>query len=233
MNQHRVGLRSTGAGMGRARRGLRLPVGLLAVALSATCGLTSCLSLGNANEFAVYGLNLDMQKRSGPPVTWQLLVDLPNAADPVSSQRIVLKPGARAYGVFEKARWTDRAPELVQALLIEGFEDSGRVIGVGRMSSSVGGDIALIGELRAFEAEFPNEGQAFARIVYSAKLVHYSSSRVLTARVFEQRIPSEGRDLPSVIAAFERGANAMVPEVVDWALTAGDANWQAAFPQQR
>ncbi|MEO6064513.1 MAG: hypothetical protein ABIP49_01860, partial [Lysobacterales bacterium] len=65
------------------------------------------------------------------------------------------------------------------------------------------------------------------------KLVHYSSSRVLTARVFEQRVPSEGRDLPSVVAAFERGVNVMVPEVVDWALTAGDANWQAAYPQTR
>ena len=196
-------------------------------------GLGGCLELGGAREFAVYGLNLDMPKRTGPAVTWQLLVDVPNAAEPVASQRIVLKPGARAYGVFEKARWTDRAPELLQALLIEGFEDSSRVIGVGRMSSSVGGDIALIGELRAFEAEFPDAGRAYAHITYSAKLVHYSSSRVLTARVFEQRVPSEGRDLPSVVAAFERGVNVMVPEVVDWALTAGDANWQAAFPQPR
>ena len=218
-------------GVRRTRFGL--PVDALLMALLAAVSLTSCLSLGNANEFAVYGLNLEMPKRTGPAVTWQLLVDVPSAADPVSSQRIVLKPGARAYGVFEKARWTDRAPELLQALLIEGFEDSTRVIGVGRMSSSVGGDIALIGELRAFEAEFPDEGQAFAHIVYSAKLVHYSSSRVLTARVFEQRVPTGGRDLPSVVEAFERGVNAMVPEIVDWSLTAGDANWQAAFPQQR
>lgn len=215
---------------GSLPRSWRARVGVAALA---TLALGGCLELGGAREFAVYGLNLDMPKRTGPAVTWQLLVDVPNAAEPVASQRIVLKPGARAYGVFEKARWTDRAPELLQALLIEGFEDSSRVIGVGRMSSSVGGDIALIGELRAFEAEFPDEGQAYARITYSAKLVHYSSSRVLTARVFEQRVPSEGRDLPSVVAAFERGVNLMVPEVVDWALTAGDANWQAAYPQPR
>ncbi len=209
------------------------PIKACLLAALATLALSACLELGGAREFAVYGLNLDMPKRSGPAVTWQLLVDVPNAAEPVASQRIVLKPGARAYGVFEKARWTDRAPELLQALLIEGFEDSSRVIGVGRMSSSVGGDIALIGELRAFEAEFPDQGKAYARIVFSAKLVHYSSSRVLTARVFEQRVPSEGRDLPAVVAAFERGVNVMVPEVVDWALTAGDANWQAAYPQPR
>ncbi|MEO6064472.1 MAG: ABC-type transport auxiliary lipoprotein family protein, partial [Lysobacterales bacterium] len=161
-----------------------LPIKACLLVAIAALVLTACLELGGTREFAVYGLNLDMQKRSGPAVTWQLLVDVPNAAEPVASQRIVLKPGARAYGVFEKARWTDRAPELLQALLIEGFEDSSRVIGVGRMSSSVGGDIALIGELRAFEAEFPDQGQAYARITFSAKLVHYSSSRVLTARVF-------------------------------------------------
>ncbi len=215
------------------RKRFRSTARAASAALLALVSVVSCLSLGVANEFAVYGLNLDMPRRTGDAVTWQLLVDVPNAADPVSSQRIVLKPGARAYGVFEKARWTDRAPELLQALLIEGFEDSGRVIGVGRMSSSVGGDIALIGELRAFEAEYPDEGQPFARITFSAKLVHYSSSRVLTARVFEQRVPSEGRDLPSVVAAFEQGVNAMVPEVVDWALSAGDANWQAAYPERR
>ncbi len=204
-------------------------------ALGALCVLMlgGCLSLGTTNELAVYGINLDMPKRTGQPVTWQLLVDVPAAAAPVASQRIVLKPGDRAFGVFEKSRWTDRAPELFQALLIEGFEDSGRVVGVGRVSSTVGGDIALIGELRSFEAEFPDSGQAHVRIVYSAKLVNYSSSRVLTARVFEQRVPSAGRDLPSVVAAFERGINAMVPEVIDWSLDAGDANWQAAYPQER
>jgi len=213
----------------RALHVFRIPMLAALIAI----GLSGCLSVGGANEFNVYGLNLDVPKPGGAAVTWQLLVDVPTAADPVSSQRIVLKPGDRAYGVFEKARWTDRAPELFQALLLEGFEDSGRVIGVGRMSSSVGGDLALIGELRAFEAEFPDQGQAYAHIVFSAKLVHYSSSRVLTARVFEQRVPSEGRDLPSVVAAFERGVNVMVPEIVDWSLTAGNANWQAAYPQPR
>ncbi len=209
------------------------PFRIALLASLSAIGISSCLSVGGPKEFNVYGLNLDMPKPGGAAVTWQLLVDVPSAADPVSSQRIVLKPGDRAYGVFEKARWTDRAPELFQALLLEGFEDSGRVTGVGRMSSSVGGDLALVGELRSFEAEYPPQGQVHARIVYSAKLIHYSSSRVLTSRVFEQRVPSAGRELPAVVAAFERGLNVMVPEIVDWSLTAGNANWEAAYPRPR
>lgn len=195
--------------------------------------LTGCLSLGSKKEFAVYGLMLDAPVQEGPVVKWQLLIDVPSAPDPVSTQRIVLKPGDRAYGVFENARWTDRGPELFQALLLQGFERSRRIIGVGRLSSSVGGDLALIGELRAFEADYPASGDAQVHIVYSAKLIHYPTSRVLAARVFEQRVPVSGRELPSVVEAFDRGVEILIPEVVDWALVTGEANWHAAYPRPR
>ncbi len=206
---------------------------MAAAALAMMLLLTACLSLGVKKEFAVYGLTLDAPVQEGPVVKWQLLIDLPTAPDPVSTQRIVLKPGDSAFGVFENARWTDRGPELFQALLLQGFERSKRIIGVGRLSSSVGGDLALTGELRSFEAIYPPTGEVQAHIVYSAKLIHYPTSRVLAARVFEQRIRSSGRDLPAVVEAFDRGVEVLIPEVVDWALVTGEANWQAAYPRPR
>ena len=111
-------------------------IGLLAVLLA----LSGCNLLGlQRSELNYRGIELRAAPASGAAVTWQLLVDEPDAPDQVSGPRIVYAPGDGSYGVYAGVRWTDRAPELLQSLLVRGFEDSTRIVGVGRTSSSVAG----------------------------------------------------------------------------------------------
>lgn len=196
--------------------------------------LGGCFSLtGPRSELSIYGVALDAAPAAGPAVTWQLVVDEPVASDPVRGARIVLKPGSGAYGVIQGARWTDRAPELVQALLVQGFEDSRRIVGVGRTSSSVRGDFALLVELRDFQAEYDAaDGDAVA-VSLSVKLVRYASNDVLAARVFQRRVGLEARGVDGIVAGFDAALEALVPEVVDWTLSTGEANWAGAMPRSR
>jgi cholesterol transport system auxiliary component len=47
--------------------------------------------------------------------------------------------------------WVDTAPRLVQTLLVESFENSRKIIGVGRQSVNLRTDYALIIDLREFQ----------------------------------------------------------------------------------
>jgi cholesterol transport system auxiliary component len=195
--------------------------------------LAACFPFGiKSSELAVYGMKLDGKAAAGPPVIWQLAIEEPVAIDPMASSRIVLVPDDRAYGVFKGARWTDRGPRLIQTLLVQAFEDSGRITGVGRTRASIRPDFALLSELRAFQAEYPVDGANEVSVVLSARVVRYTTNQALSARVFTARVPIEGKGVVTAVASFERALNELIPQVVDWTFEVGNANLAPPAPRQ-
>lgn len=185
----------------------------------------------NRPELALYTLEAAGAPRAGPPVTWQLVVDEPYAAGALAGTRIAVRAEALSYGVLSGARWSERAPRVVQDLLLRGFEDSGRIIGVGRASAGLRGDFQLLLELRRFEADYAGGRDVVVEIV--ARLTRYASNEALATRRFAARQPIDGRGNAAVVAAFDAAMADLVPEVVDWALTTGEANWQSQNPVPR
>ena len=57
---------------------------------------------------------------------------------------------------YARAQWSDRAPQMVQTLMIESFENSQRIIAVGRDVVGLRADFILKSELREFQAEYFN-----------------------------------------------------------------------------
>ena len=55
---------------------------------------------------------------------------------------------------FANAAWSDRAPAMVQSLLIESFEQTGKIISVSRDLAVLRADYILMSELRRFEARY-------------------------------------------------------------------------------
>ncbi len=73
---------------------------------------------------------------------------------------------------YANAAWTDRAPLMIQTLLVESLENSRRIVGVGRDPLSVRPTYVLQSELREFQAEyfvnlFAFSGQHYNRDVIS------------------------------------------------------------------
>lgn len=52
-------------------------------------------------------------------------------------------------------RWVDRAPLIVQALLIESFENTDRVPAVGASGVGLRADYYVVPDLREFQAQVP------------------------------------------------------------------------------
>ena len=81
-----------------------------------------------------------------PVVTDQILIETPVAAAGLDTGRIALSRSSTTLDYFAGVSWTDRAPAMVQTLMVESFENSSRVVSVGRDTIGLRADYVLKSE---------------------------------------------------------------------------------------
>lgn len=194
--------------------------------LPLTLLLASCSSLLNVQRtpFTTYSPRYvpAQAANAGPRVDWQLAVDTPSSSGMLDSVRMLASPVPGELEVFPQARWRDPAPTLLRGLIIEGFERSGRIVGVGSATAGLGADYALATELRDFQLEV-RDGAPRAVLRLQARLFDYASNRVVATQAFAQETPAAGADAANAFAAFEATLNAVIPQLIDWTLREGNA----------
>ena len=89
-----------------------------------------------------------------PRVAWQLVVELPVAAAGLNTSRVALQRTPVSLDYFARANWSDAAPAMLQTLLVESFENTGRIVAVSRESVRLRPDYLLQTDLREFAAEY-------------------------------------------------------------------------------
>lgn len=193
--------------------------------LSVALVLGACGSLtGKKEPFTVYAprYTAPADTAKGPPVQWQLSIDTPLASDALDSAHMLVMPSPGALETYKNARWSDTTPMLLRALLIQAFQDSGRITGVGASTSGLHGDYLLNIDLYDFETQY-REGSPHAVIRLTAKLTDSSLNRIAAARTFEADAPVAGSLAPAAAAAFDQALGELLPQIVDWTLTEGQA----------
>lgn len=153
-----------------------------------------------------------------PRVDWQLTIDVPVAEAGLDTARIALRQNPLSLEYYARANWIDTAPLMVQTLLVESFENSGRIISVGRQSVALRADYSLLTELREFQAEYFSKGPPNIRVRLNAKLVKMPQRIIVGAKTFESIEQSPGSDLPSVITAFDIALGKVLKRIVTWTL---------------
>jgi cholesterol transport system auxiliary component len=196
---------------------------LLAPLLLAAC----VLSPVEPEVFATYRLELDPLSTRGEDMAWQLSIEEPIAPGPIAGTHIAVRDTDRAYSVLRGARWSERAPDLLQSALVRSFEDSGRIRGVARAMSGVRADYQLLTEVRAFEADYTEGSSPVIKIALYAKVVRTAGMDVVDARLFTEREAAKGGDVTSIMGAFDRAGGRAIPELRDWVLRTGQADWVA------
>ncbi|MCP1335019.1 ABC-type transport auxiliary lipoprotein family protein [Futiania mangrovi] len=154
-----------------------------------------------------------------PTVGWQLIIDEPVATSAVNTSRIALKPSNLEVRYFADAQWIDRAPKMIQSLLVESFENSNRITSVGRYAINLTSDFRLMGTLREFQAEYAVLGEApDVRVTLNLKLVREPQGHIVAARTFEERVPSTANTMPEIVHAFDLATGQVLKRSVEWAL---------------
>lgn len=178
-------------------------LGLLGLLAVAGCG-------SSGSPPATFDLTLPPGKSSSTPGRQQIIVNDPTALQPLDSDRILVTSGP-AVSYLGGAQWSDRLPRLVQARIVQTFENTGRT--VGRPGNGVSADYQVDSDIRAFGIS--TEGSE-AVVEISAKIINARDGRIVAARVFRAATPVaavNGKDAPP---AIDQTATKVFGELVRW-----------------
>ena len=146
---------------------------------------------------------------------------LPESPDSLDTNRIVLVQPDDQMDFYANASWQDRAPFAVQSALIEAFEDSGRIAGVGRDTEGLKSDYLLETEIRDFQARYDvADGVPTVQVRIAAKLIATRGRTIAQSFIAHSEVAAGQNSVPAAVAAFNQALSATLGQIVDWALRA-------------
>ena len=86
-----------------------------------------------------------------PAVTWALVVAEPSAERTLDTNRIAVVTGGINVDYVALAFWIDRAPSMLQTLMVQSFRNSGQIAQVGTTRDRLRPEFLLTSDLRAFQ----------------------------------------------------------------------------------
>lgn len=182
-------------------------------------GLEKLTGTGTATKGpAIY----DLAAASGFPaaekkVAQQLVVPDPNALILFDSQKILTRGGDGTYGSVANAQWADNLPKLVQARLVQSFENAQQLNMVSRPLDQLNPAYRLETTIRSFQIATEPTPQAVVEV--TARLVS-DKGDVADARVFTAKVPARSLDAPDAVAALNDAFAKVAGDVVNWAVAA-------------
>lgn len=202
------------------RRWLRAAAALPLAALTPGCSLPVP---GQGPPPELYRLSPKSTFRNDlPEAEWQLILEPPVANAGLNTTRIALQHSPTQIEYYARSGWADRAPLMVQTLMIESFENSGKIVSVGRESVGLRADFILKSELRELQAMYPNGGPPEALVALNAKLVQMPRRTIVASDSFEHRVLAPADALPAIITAFDEALGRVLRQLVEWTLIEGD-----------
>jgi phospholipid/cholesterol/gamma-HCH transport system substrate-binding protein len=145
----------------------------------------------------------------------QLIVGRPSAPVALETQRILLEAADGSVAPsFDEAQWGDSLPLLVQAKLIESFENAG----CSRVASDLSGVSAehqLLIELRAFRVVAGDT--PMADVDFTAKLAD-SAGTIVSSKRFQASAPVAAMNANAAAAALSDAFDKAATDLVDWTL---------------
>lgn len=147
------------------------------------------------------------------PLPPGLVIAEPTATTRLQTQRFLFADGEEGADDFANAQWSDSLPALVQAKLLQSFENYD--IAHAPVGADVGneGGLRLIIDLRQFD--ITAAPQPRVSIAVSAKLV--DGGHVQAARIFQQSAPLDSVTPAKAAAAFNHAFDVLARELVAWA----------------
>lgn len=196
-----------GAGYFERRHALLLALPLTAALLS------GCGTKANNDTF---DLSLTPAVDGPSARNRQILVPEPTALKMLDSEQVVVRVSPSEVQYLSNSRWGDRLPRMVQSKLVEAFENSGRLGGVGKPGQGLAIDYQVVTDIRTFEVT--TNGARVANVEISAKILNDRNGTVRAQSTFKASTPVSGSENRDFVSALDRAFAKVGSEIVDWAL---------------
>ncbi|MEA2117596.1 ABC-type transport auxiliary lipoprotein family protein [Halovibrio sp. HP20-50] len=191
-------------------------IAILSAALLLSSG---CSILPDSEPATLYRLpasDLPSVATSSNSASQRLGVAAPEAGHLLSSNRIVVYPERNIVNVYESARWSENAPDLLQARLINGLQQSQLFASVG--SDRLPHELLILSELRHFQSEYDN-GLPSAKIALDVQLIEAQSRKPLAAHSLSARSQASSVEIADVVEAFGRASDELTEQLANWLAT--------------
>lgn len=152
---------------------------------------------------------------SAPKKAAQVEVPEPAALLMFDTQKILIRPTPGHGPTFARAQWGDTIPKLVQAKVVQAFENAG-YLDVSRPIDGLASDYKLIIDIRSFQIS--TAAAPTAEVDLSARLVS-SDGKLVASHVFRSAVPADVTNASAAADSLGKAFAAVAFDLVTW--TAG------------
>lgn len=178
--------------------------------------VAGCAGGGNDIQ-AIY----ELTALDSPPVSSgssaQILVPEPRALESLATSKIAVKPTALTLAYYPQVAYQDSAPKVLQRVLLDTFQNTGRVTAVGLPGQSLLINYQVVTEVRAFQVETFAGNRA--RVEVAVKLLNDANGRVIANRIFSTVVPIASDAAETAAEGLNLAVQRLAVEVVTWTLT--------------
>jgi len=194
----------------------------LALCLTAPIMLGGCSGLidlpGSEDAPQVYQLTAPAEIDGDFGETdWRILVDEPDASRSIDTDRIALRPSEVELSYYAKSKWADRAPRMIQDLMIQSLENANAVQYAGRGPSGMSAQYLVTGTLDSFHAEYTS-GNPVVSVGLKLNLIDQRTGRILESAAFKSEIESDKDQVKAVVLAFNEATQSVMRDAASWTL---------------
>ncbi len=180
-------------------------------------GLEKMTGGGAPAQKITYDLRAAQDRASaGKTLKGQLAIPEPSAVAMLETQRMLFSP-VKDYPDFADFLWADSIPKLLQARLIDSFENYDIAHAPLRQSDAGQADAQLLIDVRRFRVA--TDSGPVAEIGLSARLVD-KNGKVIASRLFEDSQKLDRLDPASAVAAFNEVFGRVAKDLIGWTVGA-------------
>ncbi len=145
--------------------------------------------------------------------SWQLVVAEPTVVLSHNTDKVLQQEVEGSWSPFSDAHWTDNLPNLLQARIIQSFENAGFANAVLRPADALDPQFRLIIDVRTFHFQSYNSPLAVMDLV--AKIVNRDGA-IIASRRFQSNQPAASDDERDVVAALAAVFSLTATELINW-----------------
>ncbi|HET6469462.1 MAG TPA: ABC-type transport auxiliary lipoprotein family protein [Geminicoccaceae bacterium] len=189
-----------------------------------TAGLAGCTPLdlvgGGRTAPTLYGLSPKSTFPDDLPDPRSLVsIESMSATAGLNTTRIALRPSPFELQYYAGALWIDVVPVMIRTLLIESFENSGKIDAIGD-TSGIQADYALLGFVREFQAEYQDIDQPpEVNVRLQVRLLRLPRRESVGAQGWQSRVRATGTAVAAVVDAFDEALGTVMKNAVSWTAT--------------
>ena len=144
----------------------------------------------------------------------QFTVAEPTGVLMFDTQKILVRPSGGEGPTFANAKWSDNIPKLLQARIIQSFENANELKSVAKPMDGLAAGHQLLIDIRSFQ--FATTPAPTAEVEFSAKILG-DNGKIIDARIFHASVPATAADAPAAAAALDEAFGKTAIELVVWA----------------